>query len=71
MMKPRHLMTCYQKVTILLLMKKNIQKLMIEFYKQPNSLSAPIMKEVFIKRILKYNRRSCQILVAKNATLVR
>ena len=71
MMKPRHLMTCYQKVTILLLMKKNIQKLMIEFYKQPNSLSTPIMKEVFIKRILKYNRRSCQILVTKNATLVR
>ena len=39
---------------------KNIQKLMIEFYKYLYGLSAPIMKEVFTKRILKYNLRSCR-----------
>ena len=39
---------------------KNIQKLMIEFYKYLYGLSAPIMKEVFTKRILKYNLRNCR-----------
>ena len=34
---------------------KNIQKLMIEFYKYLYGLSAPIMKGVFTKKILKYN----------------
>ena len=34
---------------------KNIQKLMIELYKYLYGLSTPIMKEVFRKRILKYN----------------
>ena len=38
----------------------NIQKLMIEFYKYLYGLSAPIMKEVFTKRILKYNLRNCR-----------
>ena len=37
---------------------KNIQKLMIEFYKY--GLSAPIMKEVFTNRIFKYNLRNCR-----------
>ena len=32
---------------------KNIQKLMIEFYKYLYGLSASIMKEAFIKRLLK------------------
>ena len=39
---------------------KNIQKLMIQFYKYLNGLSAPIMKEAFTKRILKYNFRNCR-----------
>ena len=34
---------------------KNIQKLMIAFYKYLYGFSAPIMKEVFTKRLLKYN----------------
>ena len=33
---------------------------MIEFYKYLYGLSAPIMKEVFTKRILKYNLRNCR-----------
>ena len=36
---------------------KNIQKLMIEFYKYLYGLSTHIMKEVFTKRLLKYNPR--------------
>ena len=32
----------------------------IEFYKYLYGLSAPIMKEVFTKRILKYNLRNCR-----------
>ena len=39
---------------------KNIQKLMTEFYKYLYGLSAPIMKEVFTKRLLKYNLRNCR-----------
>ena len=39
---------------------KNIQKLMIEFYKYLYGPSAPIIKEVFTKRILKYNLRNCR-----------
>ena len=39
---------------------KNIQKLMIEFYKYLYGLSTPIMKEGFTKRILKYNLRNCR-----------
>ena len=34
---------------------KNIWKLMIEFYKYLYGLSAPIMKDFFTKRIIKYN----------------
>ena len=37
---------------------KNVQKLMIDFYKYLYGLSAPIMKEVFTKRIRKYNFRN-------------
>ena len=33
---------------------------MIEFYKYLYGLSAPIMKEVSTKRILKYNFRNCR-----------
>ena len=45
---------------------KNIQKLMIEFYKYLYGLSAPIMKEVFTKRILKYNLRNYRQLFLPN-----
>ena len=45
---------------------KNIQKLMIEFYKYLCGLSAPIMKEVFTKRLLKYNLRNCRATVLPN-----
>ena len=34
---------------------KNIQKLMIEFYKYLYGLSVPIIKELFTKRFLEYN----------------
>ena len=54
---------------------KNIQKLMIEFYKYLYGLSAPIMKEVFTKRILKHNeivdKLFCQILKPKNMARIR
>ena len=40
---------------------KYIEKLMIELCKYLYGLSAPIMKEVSIKRILKYNLRSCTL----------
>ena len=36
---------------------KNIQKLMIELYKYLYRFSTHLMKEVFTKRLLKYNRR--------------
>ena len=39
---------------------KNIQKLMIEFYKYLYGLLAPIMKDVFTKRTLKNNLRNCR-----------
>ena len=38
---------------------KNLQKLMIEFYKYLYGLSAPVMKD-FTKRILKYNLQNCR-----------
>ena len=34
---------------------KNIRRLMTEFYKYLYGLSAPIMKDFFTKRIIKYN----------------
>ena len=34
---------------------------MIEFYKYLNSHSAPIMKESFTKRLLKYNLQNCRV----------
>ena len=37
---------------------KNTKKLMIEFHKYLYGLGAPIMKEVFTKRICKYNIHS-------------
>ena len=46
---------------------KNIQKLMIEFYKYLYGLSALIMKEVFTKRILKYNFRNCRETLSPNS----
>ena len=43
-----HLVTRYQKLTMLL-QKKNIQNLMIKFYKYLHSLSTSIMREAFTK----------------------
>ena len=40
---------------------------MIEFHKYPYGLSAPIMKEVFTKRILKYNLQSCRVILLPNS----
>ena len=45
---------------------KNIQKLMVEFYKYHYGLSAPIMKEVFTKRLLNYNLRNCRVTLLPN-----
>ena len=45
---------------------KNTQKLMIEFYKYLYGLSAPMMKEVYIKRILKYNLRDWREIILPN-----
>ena len=45
---------------------KNFQKLMIEFYNYLYSLSVPIMKEVFAKRLLKYNLQNCRVTLLPN-----
>ena len=45
---------------------KNIQKLMIEFYKYLYGHSDPLIKEVFTKRILNYNLRSCRVNLLPN-----
>ena len=45
---------------------KNIQILIIEFYKYLHGLSAPIMKEAFTKRLLKYNHRNCRVTLFPN-----
>ena len=66
MMRPRHLMICYQKVTIPLIHVKNIQKLMIEFDKYLYGYSAPTMKEVFTKRLRKCNLRNCRATLLPN-----
>ena len=55
---------------------KNIQKLIIEFYKYLCDLSNPITKEVFTKRFLVYYLRNCRvtlfkILKPKNTALIR
>ena len=42
---------------------KNIQKLMIQFYKYLDGL---IMKEVFTKRLLKYNLQNCRATFLSN-----
>ena len=39
---------------------------MVEFYKYPYGLSAPIKKDVFTKRLLKYNLRNCRITLLPN-----
>ena len=39
---------------------------MIELYKYLYGLSAPIMKEVFTKKILKYNLRNCRQTLLQN-----
>ena len=39
---------------------------MIEFNKYIYGLSSPIMKDVFTKRILKYNRRSFRLTLLPN-----
>ena len=55
---------------------KNIQKLMIEFYKYLYGRSAVIMKDIFTKRILSItfeivDKLFCQILKPKNMVLIR
>ena len=45
---------------------ENIHKLMIEFYKCLYGLSAPIMKDVFTKRILKYSLRISIVILLPN-----
>ena len=45
---------------------KNIQKLMIEFYKYLYCLATPIMKQVFTKRIVTYNLRNCKQTILPN-----
>ena len=47
-------------------MYKNIQKLMIEFYKYLYGLSTPTMKEFFTKIQLKYDLRSCRVTLLPN-----
>ena len=66
MMRPWHLMTCYQKSNDTTIHVKNIQKLMIEFYKYLYGLSAPIMKDVFKKRLLDYDLWSCRATLLPN-----
>ena len=45
---------------------KNIKKLMIKFYKYLYRLLATIMKEVFTKRIVKYNLRNSRVTLLLN-----
>ena len=45
---------------------KNIQKLMIEFYKYLYGLSAPVVKEFFTKRLFKHNPRNCRVTLLPN-----
>ena len=45
---------------------KNIQNMMIEFYKYLYGLLAPIMKEVFTKRFLKWNFGNCSATLLPN-----
>ena len=50
---------------------------MIEFYKYFYGFSAPIMKEVFIERLLKYDLQNCRVTLLpnpkkkKNTALIR
>ena len=39
---------------------------MIEFYKYFYGFSAPIMKEVFIERLLKYDLQNCRVTLLPN-----
>ena len=39
---------------------------MIEFYKYLYDLSVPIIKEVFMKRTVKYNLRTCRVTLLPN-----
>ena len=45
---------------------KNIQKLMIEFFKCLYSFSSFIMKGVLTKKVLKYNHLSCRVTLSSN-----
>ena len=40
--------------------------MMIEFHNDLYNLSAPIMKDVFTKRIPKYNLQSCRVTLLPN-----
>ena len=65
-MRPEHLMTCYQKVTYYYIHVKNVQKLMIEFYKYLYDLSPPIMTVDFTNGILKYKLQNCRVTLLPN-----
>ena len=56
MIRPRHLTTCYQKSNNTSIHVKNIQKLIIQFDRYFYGLLAPIVKEVFTKRIRRESR---------------
>ena len=45
---------------------KNVQKLMIEFYKYLYGLSSPVIKDIFTKRLLKYKLRNCRATLLPN-----
>ena len=45
---------------------KNIQKLIIKFYKYLYGLTTTRMKEMFIKRLLKYNLQNCRVTFLQN-----
>ena len=45
---------------------RNTQKLKIEFFKYFYGLSPPIIKQVFAKIVLKYNRRICSLTFLTN-----
>ena len=46
---------------------KNIQKLIIKFYKYLYGLTTTRMKEMFIKRLLKHNLQNCRVTFLQNS----
>ena len=66
MTRPRHLMTYYEKNNNATIHVKNIEKMMIAFYKYYYGVLDPIMKEVFAKRLLKYNLQNIRVTLLPN-----